>query len=128
MLRQEAEELRRQIALSKRAEKNKQSKEKEELERKAREAQEQKEQEEAALARWEAKQKGELDGDSKTTQPLVDDLETFSADFASYKAKSKKAIKVRSYKIIVCPQFIESESFCQIQVLLVEYMRFRILF
>ncbi|KAH8868172.1 Peptidyl-prolyl cis-trans isomerase CWC27 isoform 2 [Schistosoma japonicum] len=93
MLRHEAEELRRQIALSKHAEKNKQSKEKEELERKAREAQEQKEQEEAALARWEAKQKSQLDGDSKTSQPLVDDLDTFSADFASYKAKSKKAVK-----------------------------------
>ncbi|KAK4474923.1 hypothetical protein MN116_002030 [Schistosoma mekongi] len=93
MLRHEAEELRRQIALSKQAEKNKQSKEKEKSERKAREAQEQEEEEEAALARWEAKQKGQLDGDSKTSQPLVDDLDTFSADFASYKAKSKKAIK-----------------------------------
>ncbi|CAH8871711.1 unnamed protein product [Trichobilharzia szidati] len=93
MLRQEAEELRRQIALSKQAEKNKQSKEKEEMERKAREAEEQRQQEEAALARWEAKRKGELDGDTKALQPLVDDLDTFSADFASYKAKSKKVKK-----------------------------------
>ncbi|CAH8659395.1 unnamed protein product [Heterobilharzia americana] len=93
MLRQEAEELRRQISFSKRAEKNQQSREKEEIERKAREAEEERKQEEAALARWEAKQRSELDGDTAKFQPLVDDLDTFSADFASYKAKSKKVKK-----------------------------------
>ncbi|CAH8635547.1 unnamed protein product [Heterobilharzia americana] len=67
--------------------------EKEEIERKAREAEEERKQEEAALARWEAKQRSELDGDTAKFQPLVDDLDTFSADFASYKAKSKKVKK-----------------------------------
>lgn len=92
-LRQEAEEIRRQITSSKQAELKKKLQQQAELDRKVQEERERQEAEDAALQRWEARRRGELDSGIENTKPLVDDPLTFSADLANYKAKSKKVKK-----------------------------------
>ncbi|KER25666.1 peptidyl-prolyl cis-trans isomerase, cyclophilin-type [Opisthorchis viverrini] len=90
-LQQEAEELRRAILQSKRLEMELKNKEVADAERRKREAQEQEEAEAEALARWEEKEL--LGEENSLTKEVVIDPETFSADFAGYKAKAKKAKK-----------------------------------
>ncbi|KAF7255277.1 hypothetical protein EG68_07844 [Paragonimus skrjabini miyazakii] len=88
-LREEAEQLRREILQSKRLEAQRRNQLQDDLERKEREVREREQAEADALARWEARQ---LMGDEvePKNKPIVVDPDTFSAELAGYKAKAKK--------------------------------------
>ncbi|KAF8565650.1 hypothetical protein P879_08295 [Paragonimus westermani] len=88
-LREEAEQLRREILQSKRLEAQRHNQLQADLEREQRELREREQAEADALARWEARQ---LMGDEVDTKnkPIVVDPDTFSAELAGYKAKAKK--------------------------------------
>lgn len=92
-LRQEAEELRREIIRSKRLEAQRRDQAKAEEERMAREAQEKQDAEDAALARLQAMEEAGETAEKAKEKPLVSDPDTFSADLAMYRAKTKKTKK-----------------------------------
>lgn len=94
-LRQEAEKLRQEIIRSKRLEAQRRDQAKAEEERIAREAEEKQEAEDAALARLQAMEEAGETAEKAKEKPLVSDPETFSADLAMYRAKTKKTKKVR---------------------------------
>ncbi|THD19923.1 Peptidyl-prolyl cis-trans isomerase SDCCAG10 [Fasciola hepatica] len=92
-LRQEAEELRREIIRSKRLEAQRRDQMKAEQDRTAREAQEKQDAEDAALARLKAMEEAGETAEKTTEKPLVADPDTFSADLAMYRAKTKQTKK-----------------------------------
>ncbi|VDP89749.1 unnamed protein product, partial [Echinostoma caproni] len=92
-LRQEAEQLRREIIKSKRLEAHRLEQKKAEADRLAREAQEKQDAEDAALARLESLESNDGTTDKGSNKPLVSDPDTFSADLAMYRAKTKKVKK-----------------------------------
>ncbi|KAA0199198.1 Peptidyl prolyl cis trans isomerase CWC27, partial [Fasciolopsis buskii] len=92
-LRQEAEKLRQEIIRSKRLEAQRRDQAKAEEERIAREAEEKQEAEDAALARLQAMEEAGETAEKAKEKPLVSDPETFSADLAMYRAKTKKTKK-----------------------------------
>lgn len=88
-MRQESEELCRQIKKSKRLERDRDLKVKIEQEREDLKLKEQMETEVEALARWEARKL-----ESANSTSVIEDLNSFSDDLINYRAKAKQMKKV----------------------------------